>query len=41
MRQIIEGNCCLAWAKFRSVKEMRQDLLNKISNRHDYEDFRA
>jgi Domain of unknown function (DUF4185) len=30
MREIIEGNCCLAWAKFRSVKEMRKDLLNKI-----------
>ncbi|MFL6495127.1 MAG: DUF4185 domain-containing protein, partial [Nitrososphaera sp.] len=27
---LADWNCQIAWARFRSVKEMRQDLLNKI-----------
>ncbi|HEU0143707.1 MAG TPA: hypothetical protein VFQ47_02880, partial [Nitrososphaera sp.] len=30
MREIVDSNSHIAWAKFRSVKEMRQDLLEKI-----------
>ena len=31
VEQIADWNFHVAWARFRSVKEMRQDLLNKIS----------
>lgn len=30
MREVVDSNSHIAWARFRSVKEMRQDLLEKI-----------